>query len=50
MTFTNGAAGWTCIRSRWSPAYITPEVQETRTFTTMTGDLLRLADWLRIHR
>ena len=29
---------------------ITPEVQETRTFTTMTGDLLRLADWLRIHR
>lgn len=26
---------------------ITPEGQETRTFSTMTNDLLRLADWLR---
>lgn len=25
---------------------ITPEGQETRTFTTMTKDLLLLADWL----
>lgn len=26
---------------------ITPEERETRTFSTMTNDLLRLADWLR---
>lgn len=26
---------------------ITPEGQETRTFSTMTNDLMRLADWLR---
>ena len=29
---------------------ITPEVQEVRTFRTMTRDLLALADWLKDHR
>lgn len=29
---------------------ITPEKQETRTFSTMTNDLLVLADWLAEHR
>jgi transposase len=29
---------------------ITPEGQETRTFTTMTRDLLRLAEWLAEHQ
>lgn len=29
---------------------ITPEGQETRTFSTMTRDLLRLADWLSGHQ
>ena len=29
---------------------ITPEVQEGRSFSTMTKDLLALADWLAGHR
>jgi hypothetical protein len=37
-------------KKRGVACVITPEAQQTRTFTAMTQDLLALSDWLMEHR
>ena len=50
IAFTKGAAGLDVHKKTVVAWVITPEVQEGRSFSTMTKDLLALADWLAGHR